>query len=239
METYSDIFSSVYDRFGWNYYPDSFADLLLAWIAQEGLKVRKALDIGCGTGVLAARLAQKGIESAGMDLSEGMIRVARQHYPHLRFETGDMVTYRSEEQFDLVTATCDALNHITDPEDLRRVFQNVFAYTASGGVFLFDLLREEEARTCPPVDLGQIDADQVIYQILREGDRVTLQIDICSEGRQVHTERIHERLYEPEMIIRLLREAGFDRVRCTDRLLAGQTEHAATWFVIAQKPCGQ
>ena len=29
---YSEIFSKVYDAFGWNYYPESFAQLLLKWI---------------------------------------------------------------------------------------------------------------------------------------------------------------------------------------------------------------
>lgn len=33
---YSDIFSKIYDAFGWNYYPESFAQLLLRWIDEQG-----------------------------------------------------------------------------------------------------------------------------------------------------------------------------------------------------------
>ena len=36
---YSDIFSKIYDAFGWNYYPESFAQLLLRWIDEQGLHI--------------------------------------------------------------------------------------------------------------------------------------------------------------------------------------------------------
>ena len=49
---YSEIFSKVYDAFGWNYYPESFAQLLLKWIEEKGITVKNMLDLGCGTGVL-------------------------------------------------------------------------------------------------------------------------------------------------------------------------------------------
>ena len=40
---YSDIFSKLYDAFGWNYYPESFAQLLLRWIDEQGLHINNML----------------------------------------------------------------------------------------------------------------------------------------------------------------------------------------------------
>ena len=78
---YSDLFSQVYDKFGWNYYPEIFGEQLLQWISRQGISVKKALDIGCGTGILCSILQENGIEAAGMDLSHGMITMAKEKYP--------------------------------------------------------------------------------------------------------------------------------------------------------------
>ncbi len=48
---YSDLFSRVYDAFGWNYYPEEFAVLLQRWMEKNQIRVQSMLDIGCGTGV--------------------------------------------------------------------------------------------------------------------------------------------------------------------------------------------
>ena len=46
------------------------------------------LDVGCGTGALAQRLAGRGYEVAGVDPSEGMLEVLRARSPEVRAVTG-------------------------------------------------------------------------------------------------------------------------------------------------------
>ena len=38
-------------------------------------------------------------------------------------------------------------------------------------------------------------------------------------------------------IIQVLKEIGYQDVRCTDQLLESESVHAATWFIIAKKAC--
>lgn len=236
IKMYSDIFSKVYDAFGWNYYPESFAQILLRWIEEQRLTVKTMLDLGCGTGVLCSILAEHGIRSMGMDLSAGMIAMAKEKYPHIPFEQGDMVCWKPDTSYDLVTSTCDAINHILDPEDVKKVMQNVYSYLNSGGIFLFDLLRPGEEDDCEPVDLGELDGKRLQFQIYHPEEQfVTLQTDLYEGDRLINTEKIQERLYEPEWILETLRTAGFTDVCCTDQLLKDETGHAATWFVIARK----
>lgn len=233
---YSDIFSKVYDAFGWNYYPESFAQLLQCWIREQQITVNSMLDLGCGTGVLCSIMAEQGIETRGMDLSSGMIAMAKEKYPHIPFEQGNMIDWRPEKSYDLVTSTCDAINHILDPEDVKRIMQNVFSYLNPGGIFLFDLLRPGEENDCEPVDLGELDGKRLQFQIYHPKEQfVTLQADLFENDKLIHTEKIQERLYEPEWILETLKEAGFLDVRCTDQLLENETGHASTWFVIARK----
>ena len=233
---YSDIFSRVYDAFGWNYYPESFAQLLLRWIEEMGITVKSMLDLGCGTGVLCSIMQEHEINTHGMDLSTGMIAMAKDKYPHIPFDVGDMVTWKPESSYDLVTSTCDALNHILDPEDVKKVFRNVYSYVNAGGYFLFDLLRKGEAEECEPVDLGELDGKRLQFQIYHPGENlVTLQTDLFEGETLVNTEKIQERLYDPEWIMTELKKAGFSEVQCTDQLLKDHDSHAATWFIIARK----
>lgn len=233
---YSDLFSRVYDAFGWNYYPEEFAGLLQRWIEKNQIRVQSMLDIGCGTGVLCSRMYAYGIDAQGMDLSEGMIAMAKEKYPELVFEQGNMITYESDRQFDLVTSTCDAMNHILDPADLQQVMQHVYGYLAPGGYFLFDLLKWKEAEECEPVDLGELDGKRLQFQIRRTEDGfIMLKIELFEGEQLVHTEVIRERMYDPELILQLLKEAGFSEVRYTDRLLDEESNPAITWFVIARK----
>jgi SAM-dependent methyltransferase len=48
-------------------------------------------DLGCGPGWITAHLASLGLPVFGLDLSEGMLTVARRHYPELPFEQGSML----------------------------------------------------------------------------------------------------------------------------------------------------
>jgi SAM-dependent methyltransferase len=47
-------------------------------------------DVGCGPGRVSAHLAARGVDVFGVDLSPGMIDVARRSHPHLRFQVGAM-----------------------------------------------------------------------------------------------------------------------------------------------------
>ena len=137
---YSDVFCKVYNEFGWNYYPEAFGEQLLQWLKNHHVPVRTALDLACGTGVLCRSLKAAGIDSRGMDFSEGMIAIARSESPDIPYDVADMTVYRPDAQFDLVTCTGDALNHIPQLSDVGRIFENVYAYLAPGGYFIFDLL---------------------------------------------------------------------------------------------------
>ena len=118
---YSDVFCKVYNEFGWNYYPEVFGQQLLTWLQRHQQRPETALDLGCGTGVLCEILQGSGIRTTGMDLSSGMIQIARQGDPNITYEVGNMITYCPDRQFDLVTCTGDALNHIRELEDLDIV----------------------------------------------------------------------------------------------------------------------
>ncbi|MEV0394028.1 class I SAM-dependent methyltransferase [Polymorphospora rubra] len=48
-------------------------------------------DVGCGPGRVTILLDRLGLDAFGVDLSPGMVAVARRTYPGLRFEVGSML----------------------------------------------------------------------------------------------------------------------------------------------------
>jgi len=233
---YSDAFCKVYNEFGWNYFPRAFGEELLRWIEAKGIRVEKSLDLACGTGILCEVLADAGIRAAGMDFSEGMIEIARKSRPEIEYDVADMITYRPDRQFDLVTCTGDALNHIIDPENVRRIFENVHAYLKSGGYFIFDILNEKEVSPGEPIDLDFSETVKAQFTISRnEEGVVNLKTKVYENGVLQFEENIYETVHDVNMICEMLVECGFAIEKCGDQLLDDSPTHSTTWYIIARK----
>src|SRR3989344_6325353 len=69
------------------------------------VKGKKVLDMGCGTGLYARILKKKGANIKGIDISEEMIKIAREESPDIEFKIGNInkLPYKDEE-FDIVLA---------------------------------------------------------------------------------------------------------------------------------------
>ena len=233
---YSDVFCKVYNEFGWNYYPEIFGEQLLLWLGQQGLQPETAMDLACGTGILCRILQENGIRADGMDFSAGMIEIARENCPESNFDVADMITYRPEKQFDLVTCTGDAINHIPDLTDVKRIFENVHNYLAPGGYFVFDILNENEVSDSEPFEMDFDEHTRVWFQMTRPGEKqVILKIRVFEDGALAFEENIRETIHDPAAICALLQKSGLEVARCADTLM-DDGNHGTTWFIIAQKP---
>ena len=228
---YGSLFCRLYNEYGWNEYPRVFGEQLLVWLARHNVHVAAALDLGCGTGVLCETLSAHGIETVGIDLSENMIRIARERSPTLRYEIADMTTYSPPREFDLITCTGDALNHITRLDGIRSVFVHAHGMLREGGLLVFDLLRDDEVPDGEPFEDGNV------RFTARKDDAgyTTLTVERFQDGQLQFAETIHEKVHDVEDVCGLLRETGFDIVQCADQLLTDSDVHGTTWFVVARR----
>ena len=90
------------------------------------------VDAGCGTGRMTRLLASLGVDISGIDLSAGMIAVARRTSPELSFEVADLsdLPY-ADMQLGGVFAWYSIIH--TPPGDLPRIFAEFFRVLAPGG----------------------------------------------------------------------------------------------------------
>ena len=232
---YSDIFCKVYNEFGWNYYPEAFGEQLLQWMEVQGFQPKTAMDLACGTGVLCEILKDHGIESAGMDFSSGMIDIARSRNAQIPYEVADMTTFCPEAEYDLVTCTGDAVNHIAALSDVEAIFRNVYQYLAPGGYFIFDLLNENEVSDSEPFEMDFDETTRVWFQMTRPAEnKVNLTIRVYENNVLQLKEVIRETIHDVPAICSLLEKCGFRLLRCADRMLE-DGGHGTTWFLICQK----
>jgi 2-polyprenyl-6-hydroxyphenyl methylase / 3-demethylubiquinone-9 3-methyltransferase len=123
--------------------------LRLDWIDQlSGLKGKTVVDVGCGGGILAEAMANRGGVVTGIDLSQKALGVARLHL----FESGQHVTYReisaealaveAPGSFDVVTCM-EMLEHVPDPASTVAACAELVK--PGGHVFLSTLNRNPKA----------------------------------------------------------------------------------------------
>ena len=164
-----------------------------------------------------------------------MIDIARSRNRQIPYEVADMTTYRPNKQFDLVTCTGDAVNHIAELTDVEKIFRNVYAYLAPGGYFVFDLLNEREVSDSEPFDMNFDETTRVWFQMTRPAEnKVNLTIRVYENGLLQLEEVIRETIHDVQAICNLLKDCGFRLERCADRMI-DDGGHGTTWFLIARK----
>lgn len=73
---------------------------------------KTALDIGCGAGGrFIDILAEQNIAVTGIDVSEEMLKLARQNHPEQTFLHEDICTFETEQKFDFIWAW-DSIFHL-------------------------------------------------------------------------------------------------------------------------------
>jgi len=92
----------------------------------------RVLDLGCGTGHLAAKIAETGAHVVGVDRSPEMIRQAKEKYPALRFEVMDAREVSLDGTFDAVFSNA-TLHWIKEPE---RAIAGIKKLLRPGGRFV-------------------------------------------------------------------------------------------------------
>ena len=100
-------------------------------------------DLGCGPGHATAHLHRLGLSAFGVDLSPAMVALAREAYPHLRFEVGSMPALDLPDGALAGALAWYSVIH-TPPEELPETLAELFRVTAPGGHLLIAFFASDD-----------------------------------------------------------------------------------------------
>lgn len=185
---------------------------------------RSVLEIGCGTGVVAAALAER-IRAAGLaprvvglDLSSAMLQVARARHPSLEWVHADMRRPGVSGRFDLLVCCFNTFQFMLEDADLAQAFASARQHVEPEGRLAFDIYQPN----LPYLRVAR--RDSLARSLVHEGR--TLQIR--EDARYDEHRRVLElawRLVAAEAPDEVLAATGFTLRQFAavdvDRLLAG------------------
>jgi len=103
-------------------------------------KPMKILDLACGHGRHANRLAELGHTVVGVDVSKGFLEIAQANKKgtNVKYVKEDMREISFKEEFDRALLLFTSLGFFDDKKNFR-VLENVAAALRSGGLFCLDI----------------------------------------------------------------------------------------------------
>lgn len=112
----------------------------------EEVRARTVVDIGCGTGCLAVRLAEAGMDVTGVDPAAASLAVARAkpYADRVTWVHGDATALRAMPlEVDLAVMTGNVAQVFVDDTDWSATLAAVASLVRPGGWFVFETRRPE------------------------------------------------------------------------------------------------
>lgn len=239
-----DVFAKYYDELMYDVDYPAIAQYLEEIIKRySDVKVESGakpliLDLGCGTGEICIEFAQKGYEMIGIDQSVDMLNYALNKSLNkeldVLFINQDMTDFELYGTVSAVFCLLDGVNHVTDVNKLKRMFELIVNYLEPGGLFIFDINS--------PHKLNRILRDKIYYDVNDElsyiwqsrssDDEDVIQFDLTffinskiednafnkptSANEDFYVKRdiyIKERIYDVDFLSGLLDDAGFSCIK--------------------------
>jgi proline iminopeptidase len=172
-EPYGKLAALWDDCAGW-FVPD-YGRFLEAAGRHHGIRIHRALDLACGTGLLSRQIARRAEAVVGLDVSRPMLTQAALNSPgHIRYVEGDFRDFDLGEVFDAAVCGSDSLNSVEAPAELADVFRCVGRHLRPGGIFAFDVLDDLYLRTTThlQVVIAAQDRQFAMYKFYNPGSRV-------------------------------------------------------------------
>lgn len=107
----------------------------------------RILDLCCGNGRHSLEFARRGFDVVGVDRTTAYVENARKEADKLtlnaRFIVGDMRAYCVPNNFDIVINVFGSFGYFENPDDDKKVVENMYTSLRAGGQFLIETMGKE------------------------------------------------------------------------------------------------
>lgn len=135
---YARYYNALYQDKDYGAEADYFVRLVRQYEAQPSVTL---LEFGAGSGRHQQEFAGRGLEAFGVEVSPGMIELARNR--GARVTLGDFRDYDHGSIVDVVMALFHVVSYLVTDRDLEKGFANARRHLLPGGLFVFDVWHED------------------------------------------------------------------------------------------------
>lgn len=111
---------------------------------QSALEVKTLLHLGCGAGGNDYTFKQH-FSVTGVDISDDMLKIARDINPGVRYIQGDMRNVKLMKHFDAIVIP-DSIDYMVTIDDLRKTIKTAHNHLKQGGLLVITASIKEEFR---------------------------------------------------------------------------------------------
>jgi len=203
----------------------------------------RILDLCCGPGRHSLALARQGFAVTGIDRTRRYLeqarRLAQAEDLEIEFVKDDMRRYRADDRFDAAISLYTSFGFFDDPQDDRRVIENLYASLRKGGGLVIETMGKEVlARLFRERDWSREENGTLFLEerkILPDWSGVEIHWILVRDGK-VRDFPLRLRLYSAVELSGLLRECGFHEVTTYGTLAGDPYDHQAKRLVaVARK----
>ena len=146
------VLAPAYDLLTAEYAYGPWLDAIERVAREHGLRGRRVLDVGCGTGKSFLPLLDRGFDVTACDISPEMVELAqRKAGARADVHVADMRRLPVFGEFDLITCIDDAINHLLGPDEVADALACMRENLAPGGLLVFDVNTLAAYREVPDV----------------------------------------------------------------------------------------
>ena len=158
---------------------------VIAEILQKGgiRKGVKVLDVACGTGVLFPDYMNLGATVVGIDISENMVKKARDKFPEAEIICGDVTEYSFKDEFDAVMIY-NAFPHFIDPVKLIKNLSGVLK--ESGRFTVAHGISEKELEKCHSGSAKNVSVPLVKKEVLADMMSPYFNVDVLISDERMY-----------------------------------------------------
>jgi SAM-dependent methyltransferase len=140
VTAYSDEHADVYDLIHTARSRDwaAEAEAIAALVADRHPDAASLLDVACGTGKHLESFGSRFRHVEGVELSDGMLRIARNRLSDVTVHHGDMRTFDLGRTYSAVTCLCFSVAYMATADELNRALRRMARHLEPGGVLVLE-----------------------------------------------------------------------------------------------------
>ncbi len=127
-------FAKYYDKFYQNKNYAKETDFLMNFLNPND----NIIDVGCGTGIHAFLLQQKGFKVDGLDLNKEMLDIAQTRISS-KLYLQDILNLNINQKYNVIISMFAVLNHLKNIQELEKALQNFKNILTDDGKIIIDL----------------------------------------------------------------------------------------------------